>query len=414
MQPHNIWQIMMNRKTLISICFVSILGMGCQGGGNPFHRSSRSAAPEPLPSAEPAAAAQAAPDNRTAMEAAIDTGAQSSSSQSAAGDMVLAPNAPDTYVVKRGDTLWGIAKIFLRDPWFWPEIWNVNPQIKNPHLIYPGDTLRLVYIDGRPRLQLESGRGARVSPRVRSEALEDAIQTIPYEIIASFMSKPTVLTAEQIKSAPYVLAALNHHVVMAEGNTIYARAMPAATQPGANYNVVRVGEALRDPDDHELLGYDGVYTGAGRVTRAGDPTTLLMTASNRETIAGDKLFPSNIDIPIDFIPSAPKVKIKGRIISVHDGLTMIGQYQVVVINRGARDGLAPGNVLAVYQAGERIADREQHSWMGGGGGVFSPHVTLPDERNGTFMVFKTFDRISYGLIMEAKDAIHVLDFIENP
>ena len=155
----------------------------------------------------------------------------------------LAPNAPDSYVVKRGDTLWGIAKVFLRDPWYWPEIWQVNPQVQNPHLIYPGDTLRLVYIDGRPRIVLQPGlqrgNGARVMPRVRSQPLEAAVTTIPYETIAAFMSKPSVLDKDQIKLAPYVLATRDQHVVMAEGDTVYARGFKQpvearhALQPGA-------------------------------------------------------------------------------------------------------------------------------------------------------------------------------------
>ena len=271
----------------------------------------------------------------------------------------MAPNAPDSYVVKHGDTLWGIAKVFLRDPWYWPEIWQVNPQVKNPHLIYPGDTLRLVYIDGQPRIVLqpglERGNGARVLPRVRSQPLEAAVTSIPYETVAAFMSKPSVLEKDQIKHAPYVLATRDLHVVMANGDTVYARGFSAPVELGSHYNLVRVGEPLRDPDDNRLLGYNGVYTGSGHVTRVGDPATLIMTDSTRETYPGDKLFPGTVDVPLDFIPSPPRSKIDGRIIAVSDGVTVIGQYQVVVINRGARDGLAPGNVLAVFACGRHGA-----------------------------------------------------------
>src|SRR5579863_1397221 len=172
-------------------------------------------------------------DDRTAMEAALDSGSGASSTPLPAADVhggvPLAPNAPDSYVVKHGDTLWGIAKVFLRDPWYWPEIWQVNPQVHNPHLIYPGDTLRLVYVDGRPRLLLQPGPGlergntARVVPRVRSQALEAAVTTIPYETVAAFMSKPSVLEKDQIKGAPYVLSTRDSHIIMSEGNTVYAR-----------------------------------------------------------------------------------------------------------------------------------------------------------------------------------------------
>ncbi len=311
-------------------------------------------------------------DDRTAMEAAIDAGpsqrrCSGSAEPAPRAGLALNPNAPDSYVVKRGDTLWGIAKVFLRDPWYWPEIWQVNPQVQNPHLIYPGDTLRLVYIDGHPTIMLQRGDAARVLPRVRSQPLEGAVTTIPYETVAAFMSKPSVLAKEQIKAAPYVLATRDLHVVMSDGDTLYARGFPGPVEVGAHYNVVRVGDALRDPDDNRILGYDGIFTGAGHVTRLGDPATLVMTESARETEAGDKLFAGGVDVPLDFIPSSPKVKTNGRIISVSNGVTVIGQYEVVVINRGARDGLAPGNVLAVFaRRRSRRRYREQ--------GLFERHV----------------------------------------
>lgn len=360
-------------------------------------------------------------DDRTAMEAANDARAAAagastaeSSSEAPEGAVAINPNAPDRYVVKRGDTLWGIAKVFLRDPWFWPEIWQVNPQVQNPHLIYPGDTLRLVYIHGRPTLMLQRGDAARVEPRIRSEPLDGAITTIPYATVAAFMSKPSVLAKEQIKDAPYVLATRDMHVVMAEGDTLYARGFTGPVELGTHYNVVRVGDALRDPDDNRIVGYDGIFTGAGHITRGGDPATLIMTESARETEAGDKLFAGGVDVPLDFIPSAPKNKTNGRIMAVSNGVTIIGQYEVVVINRGAADGLAPGNVLAVFQAGEVIHDTANKGFLNGMSRLAAPKVRLPDERTGTFMVFKTFEHLSYGLIMEATNVIRVADRVENP
>lgn len=355
-------------------------------------------------------------DDRTAMEAAVDAGPSAAAPLPDAQQTGLAlnPNAPDSYVVKKGDTLWAISKVFLRDPWFWPEIWQVNPQIQNPHLIYPGDTLRLVYIDGRPTIMLQRGDAARVVPRVRSQPFEAAITTIPYETVAAFMSKPTVLSKEQIKGAPYVLATRDLHVAMADGDTVYARGFNSPAELGTHFNIVHVGDALRDPDDNRVVGYDGVFTGAGRVTRGGDPTTLIMTESARETVPGDKLFAGGVDVPLDFIPSPPKVKTNGRIIAVSDGVSIIGQYEVVAINRGAVDGLAPGNVLAVYQAGDLIADTATKGFLNTMTRLGSSKVRLPDERTGTFMVFKTFDHLSYGLIMEATNVIRVLDRVENP
>ena len=245
-------------------------------------------------------------DDKNAIEAAIEASSSPNTTETVqvpSRGIPLAENAPDSYVVKRGDTLWGIAKVFLRDPWYWPEIWQVNPQVHNPHLIYPGDTLRLVYIDGQPQIVLqrglERGDGIRVEPRMRSEPIDSAITTIPYATVAAFMSKPTVLDREQIKAAPYVLATRDLHVVMSEGDTVYARGFTSPAELGSHYNVVRVGDALIDPDDNRVLGYDGIYTGSGHVTRQGDPTTLIMTESARESRAGDKLIPGGVDVPLD-------------------------------------------------------------------------------------------------------------------
>jgi len=360
-------------------------------------------------------------DPRTAMEAAIDTGTGATTSAlppQAHEGLQLAPGAPDSYTVKRGDTLWGIAKVFLKDPWYWPEIWQVNPQVQNPHLIYPGDTLHLVYVNGRPRIVLQPGslervNGARVMARVRSQPLEAAVTTIPYETVAAFMNKPMVLEEKQIKTSPYVLSTRDSHVVMSEGNTVYARGFTAPVELGAHYNLVRVGEALRDPDDNRILGYNGVYTGTGHVTRGGDPATLIMTQSTRETYPGDKLLPGDVDVPLDFMPSPPKMKVKGRIMLVSDGVSIIGQYEVVVINRGIRDGLQPGNVLAVYSASEPVYDNSKNGFVHAPS-LFAKKVELPEERTGTFMVFKTFDRMSFGLIMEATDVIRVADDVQSP
>jgi hypothetical protein len=383
-------------------------------------------APEAMPSTETAVQGTPVGDERTAMEAAIDTGTPPpppvapAPGEGAASGPVIAANAPDSYTVKRGDTLWGIAKLFLRDPWYWPEIWQVNPQVQNPHRIYPGDTLRLVYVNGQPRILLqpglERGRGARVSPRVRSQELEAAITTIPYEKIAAFMSKPALLTREQISSAPYVLATRDNHVVMADDDTVYARGFRGQVDIGMHYNFMRVGDPLRDPDDNRIVGYQGIYTGSGHVTRSGDPTSLLMTESVRETYPGDKLFPGGVDVPLDFVPSSPRSKVHGRIIAVQGGTVVIGQYEVVAINRGSRDGLAPGNVLAVLSSPDKVVDNAKKGFVSSHAvsNLFAPKVSLPSERTGTFMVFKTYDRLSFGLIMEAKDIIHVADYVANP
>ena len=274
---------------------------------------------------------------------------------------------------------------FLKDPWFWPEIWYVNPDIENPHLIYPGDVLGLVYIDGEPRIMNVRASTYRMSPQARITPLTDAVASIPYEAIASFLSSGVVLEKGETDRLPYLLKTRGDHLIAAAGNEVYVRGLDGQ-EAGGRFNLVHVGDPLVDPDDNRLIGYQGHLIGEGRLRRGGDPATVAL-----------------IDVPLNFFPSAPSTSVEGRIISVVGGVTQIGQYQVVVLNRGTDNGLAVGDVLSVYQAGETVDDR----FSGGS-------VQLPDEKAGTVMVFKSYDRISYGLVMEATQVIHVLDAVRNP
>jgi len=325
---------------------------------------------------------------------------QSGTSQSGT-NVVLNPDHPERYVVKKGDTLWDISAMFLRDPWYWPEIWQVNPQVENPHLIYPGDVLILVYVDGKPQIQVERGGGTdRLSPQVRSEDLDQAIRTIPLNAIGAFLSKGTVLENDQIKRLPHVTAIRDGHLVAGSGNDVYVRGNISTNE---GYSIIHIGEPLIDPDDGTKVGYQGIFTAEGSITRGGDPATLRITRSKRETLEGDRLLKQDFDIPLQFYPRAPDSDVEGRIIHVAGGVALIGQYQVVVLNRGSRHGLETGHVLTVWQAGATVRDRQA-------GGM----VLLPDESAGTAMVFKTYDRISYALIMEATSEIHLLDKVKTP
>lgn len=331
--------------------------------------------------------------------------------------VTLAPDAPERYTVLRGDTLWDISARFLRDPWLWPEIWHVNPQVQNPHLIYPGDELVLSFVDGRPRVTVERGNTVRLSPEMRSTPLDGAIPVIPYEVIAAFMSKPSVIAQEEIKQRPYVVALRDRRLVGAAGGDIYANKLPTVAV-GSRYNLVHVGDPLKDPETGDKLGYQGVFTGVGRVERNGKPAKLMITESARETLAGDLLFSENLEVPLDFIPHAPSRKVDGQIISVVDGVSVIGQYQVVVINRGKRDGLEPGHVLAIQQAGEKVKDPGARApvaaWSAAFRSGFAKHVQLPAEHAGVFLVFKAYDRLSYGLIVQADGPIRTGDMVGNP
>lgn len=354
-------------------------------------------------------------DDLTATEAATVTSeAAPAAAPPVSADAVRA-DAPQRYTVKRGDTLWDISNMFLRDPWLWPEIWYVNPQVENPHLIYPGDVLALAYgADGSPRVILEQGGAARLNPRLRSTPIEGPIQTIPYEAIAGFLSRPSLLSAEQLKRAPHVLAFRDEHMIGGTGEEIYVRNLDAPLD--ARFAVVHVGQKLRDPDTGDVLGYEGVYAATARVTRPGEPLTARLMDTARETLEGDVLIANDADAPGSFEVRLPTAPIHGSIISVVDDTTLIGSYQIIAVNRGTRHGLAPGHILAVDQAGLTVRDkgRGQGNSFFSTGSSFDSKVKLPDERAGTALVFKSYERMSYAIVVGASHAIRVADTVRTP
>lgn len=413
-----------NRLPEARVCAGLLMVLVVSAGCSWMHRGSESPAVAAMPSAAPPPDSPEAPpvDEMTATEAASSGAGTGAPAQAAEAQpestSILNPNAPKTYTVKRGDTLWGIASMFLRDPWLWPEVWYINPQVANPHLIYPGDTLALAYgRDGRPQIRLEQGGAARMEPRLRSSPLEGAIPTIPYAAISAFLSRPSVLTNEQLRNAAHVVAFREEHVVAGTGHEVYISDLKAA--PNSRYSVVHIGDELRDPDDGKVVGYEGIYTATALVSRPGNPTKALLTDAARETLQGDKVLAADLDVPLNFMLRAPRNDVHGRIISVIDGTQAIGQYQIVVINRGKRHGIDAGHVLAVDQAGKVVRDVYGNRsgfgrYFGDTGTAFAPKVKLPDERAGTLLVFKSFDRVSYGLIVGASNTIHVGDVIHNP
>ena len=314
----------------------------------------------------------------------------------------LAKGHPNEYTVQVGDTLWDISAKFLRDPWFWPEIWYVNPDIENPHLIYPGDVLGLVYIDGQTRITNVRASTYRMSPQARISPISEAVTSIPYQQIAQFLSYGIVLEKDQADALPYVLESRGEHLIASAGNEVYVRGI-SDDPVSSRYHIIHVGDKLIDPDDNRLIGYHGILVGQGSLRRTGDPATVALTNTTQEVVTGDRLLPETVNVPLNFFPRSPSNNIEGRIIYVVGGVSLIGQYQVVVMNRGSSNGLSAGDVLSVFQTGAVVDDR-----IGGG------KVALPDEGAGTVMIFKTYDRISYGLVMEATDAIRVHDTVRNP
>ncbi|MGH8434858.1 MAG: LysM peptidoglycan-binding domain-containing protein [Pseudomonas sp.] len=325
----------------------------------------------------------------------------------AQAEVQLKEGHPDRYTVVKGDTLWDISGKFLREPWKWPEIWHANPQVENPHLIYPGDQLNLVYIDGQPRLMLNRGasRGTvKLSPQVRSTPMVEAIPTIPLEAINSFLiSNRIVDTPEQFEAAPYIVAGTAERVVSGAGDRVYARGSFDEAHPV--YGIFRQGRTYIDPDTKEFLGINADDIGGGEVVaEEDDVATMSLTRTTQEVRNGDRLFATEERaVNSTFMPSAPVKEVKGLILDVPRGVTQIGQFDVVTLNKGKRDGLVEGNVLAVYKTGETVRDR-----------ITGESVKIPDERAGLLMVFRTYDKLSYGLVLGATRQLAVMDKVQNP
>jgi len=314
---------------------------------------------------------------------------------------------PQNYTVVQGDTLWDISGKFLREPWKWKEIWKANPQIANPDLIYPGDSLSLVYVEGQPRVVLNRGasRGTiKLSPRIRTTPMAEAIPSIPLGAINSFLlSNRIVDDAADFQKAPYIVAGNAERVLSGMGDRIYARGKFDPTH--SSYGIFRQGKTYIDPENGAFLGINADDIGGGEiVANEGDVATLMLQRSTQEVRLGDRLFTSE-ERPINstFLPSAPETAIEGLIIDVPRGVTQIGEMDVVTLDRGRRDGLAEGNVLAIYKTGEQVRDQ-----------VTGERVKIPDERSGLLMVFRTYEKLSYGLVLNATRSLAIMDKVRNP
>jgi hypothetical protein len=383
-----------------------------------------------------------------------------------AEDIQVKPNHPDSYVIQKGDTLWDISAHFLVEPWRWPEIWQVNPQIENPHLIYPGDVVRLVYVGGAPELTVTRGqpvagpeeegpavtsvvgRNVKLEPRIRTVKEREAIPTIPVEAIREFLTRPLVVTEDELTSLPYIVSSYDQHLVAGPGNEVYVRGLPEDTTQ-RNYSIYRKGPAYKSKVKHpgSILGYEAIYVGDVTIKKFGDPATGIVTTADREILNGDRLLPqSDKDIRKDFIPHNPDKAVSGSIISAIDVLSQIGRYQVVVLDVGKNDGVTVGNVLGVYRQGAVIEDKIQYEKYqpvaGEGTNPFSNmvgdavktkrdfdntalvgylgrpkisggKVRLPEKYTGVLMVFRTFEEVSYALVMEAQAPMHLYDTVKN-
>ena len=360
----------------------------------------------------------------------------------AASSEALRENAPDSYTVQRGDTLWGISGRFLKEPWRWPEIWKMNQeQIRNPHLIYPGDVIVL----DRSGMQLRISRAdtVRLSPKVRVEPLAaKAVPTISPADIEPFLSKPLVVGANELDGAARIIATDEDRVALGAGDVAYVEGL--TKEQGAVWSIYRRGDPLIDPDTDQTLGYLAIYIGEARVRHFGEVSKIEITRSAQEIYRGDRLLPAAKEVPVfSYVPRAPTMPVKGRIVSAYGSLVEAGPRSIVALSKGSADGLEVGHVLAIYrtQPGARYAVRTSPLWgRVGPTGDDSPRVyyseqltprdaslyperqkiteldlaKFPSERYGLLMVFRTFDRASFALVMEASRQVSLNDVVANP
>ncbi|MCC6535028.1 MAG: LysM peptidoglycan-binding domain-containing protein [Burkholderiales bacterium] len=348
----------------------------------------------------------------------------------AAAPAALDPNAPERYVVVPGDTLWGISGRFLKDPWRWPQLFELNKdQIKNPHRIYPGDVIVLDRATGRA--QVVSGPTVTLTPRIRVEPRDaDAIPSIPADAIEPFLTQPLVIDQQTLDQAPRIVATEENRMVVGAGNKAYARGIDG--KAAEFWQVFRPGEPLIDPDSREPLGFQAVYLGDARVVRPGEVSIVEIVRSNQEMYIGDRMFAAPKPQFTSYVPRAPEKSIQGKIISAYGGLAEVGRNSVVTLNRGSRDGLEVGNVLAVFRSPESASNIRPHTEpisgfrntplygrtgpTGRNSGISPPipETDLPPERHGLLFVFRTFERVSYALVMQSNAPIHVFDRVQNP
>jgi len=351
-----------------------------------------------------------------------------------ADEIQINPAHPDQYTVVKGDTLWDLSGKFLRHPWQWPELWSNNSQIKNPNLIYPGDTVFFSIVNGRPQLSLsrndqpaqssagstcvlneedvKNGRtdfaiseNGKLLPCIRETLLKQAIKLIPTDTIAQFLTSPQVVTENELNNAPYVVDFAGEHLVAGAGDRLYVRSIQ---QPdNLSYTVYRSGDTFKSPETGEILGYEAKYIADTTLEQAGDPATLFITKSDSEIRKGDRIMPNaDEEVILNYFPRPPKESIKGSIISVLGGVSQIGVYNTVVIDKGTKDGLLAGHELTIYQRGNTVSDPYST--------IKNDSVKLPDEIAGKLMIFRPFERVSYALVMEATQALHILDKVQTP
>ncbi len=347
-----------------------------------------------------------------------------------ADEVQLKPDHPERYIVQKGDTLWDIANRFLKSPWLWARVWKINDQIKNPHLIYPGDAIMLRYVDGKPELTVlrneklplteaapgerpateptlppvasgSTGRTEKLSPSVHVESLEKAIPTIPPNAIMPFLTFPLAVGENELEKAGYITTGLDDRIALGDHSEFYARGVKGEDE---YYHLFRVGKPIRNPDTGELLAYEAIYLGDAKKLEPGDPAKFVVTSVKQEIQPTDRLLVAPPRAPLPYYyPSAPNRQVSGRIVSALNAVAEIGSYGIVTLTLGKRDGIEEGHVLRVMRRAGTHSDP-----------ITGDRYKLPDEESALVMVFRVYDKVSYALVMRATRPVHILDAVVTP
>lgn len=372
---------------------------------------------------EPPAAQRVAPAANTAMAASPEVVITAQRTDDK--NIQVRADRPHEYVVVKGDTLWDISGKFLHDPFQWPSVWKQNPQIKNPHLIYPGDIIRLSVVDGRAVIDVlrPNGKGGYssvaggeagaprmrngrevLSPQVHEEELIRSVSNRAAEAIRDFAKSPHVVATDELNNAAYVLSTTGGRLISANGDEIYARGFKGKMQE--TYSIYRPSTPLVDPDTGAILGYEAKRVADAKLTRGGDPVTLRLFNSTQETLKGDRLVPKLESVMDNPVPVAVDPNTSAKIISLYDSLAQAGQHQVVVINKGHNGGMQAGSVLEIASGHTAVFDEHANDGEG-------EYVELPERVKGNAIVFRAFDNVSYALILEAALPIKIGDTLRG-
>ena len=323
----------------------------------------------------------------------------------------IKPSAPQEYIVQKGDTLWDISSQFLNQPWYWPEIWYMNPQVQNPHLIYPGDVINVFYVGGKPYLTVNSENRVsgieRFSPIMRGEPIDATEKVIPIQAIEQFLTRPLVVDANELEASPHIVASRDDRIVYGSNDIVYLRDAAELEMDGL-YNIYRPGTTFEHPETGDILGYEAIHVGDGKITKDGEPATLYVTNATREILRGDRVLKlDQVDVDSAFRPRSPSNEINGHIIYLYGAITQSGTYQIVVADVGEQQGIEKGHVLAINKAGRTVTDAYAENNQ-------EEQVTLPSERSADAIVYRVFDNLSYLFILDANRPVRNGDLVSNP